>query len=362
MDYYLVPGKKKNIQKSIINNVNEKIKSYNTNEEIFAWGITENNKCKKYSQIIKKDDMFLIYYTDDRKNISYIGRVAGKIRDPELCKKIWSKDSTYTYVIILKDIFEVKISKEDIYKKFSYKRICGITKIADERINIFKSIINVSINSGNNTTNFNNIKQELIDEFWNNNSYNVDILSNYKNSKFKKTNMRKSSKVNRNSISNEYPAKVVGWTGEKVVYDTFNRILKENKNNCIFEKLRINFSNKNKIHLEWFNKEIDISQSNAEDCSVGRGYDIQLKVDEKLLKFEVKSSLGKIGIINLTRNELIEMKNTKEDYYIVLVDNLKIKPRIKFVKNFSNMIKEEYISMSLEHKLLIEQIDNKYFI
>lgn len=360
MNYYLVPGKKQNIQKSIVNNVNKKIKSYNTNEDIFAWGITENNKCKVYSQIIGKGDMFLIYYTNEQKNISYIGEVVKSIRNPELCKKIWGQDSKYIYVILIKNKFKVKISKKDIYKKFGYNRICGITKLSGERINIFKTIINDPDHLVN-TVPEDNIQLELRDKFWGDMSYDAAIISDYKNSKLKKINMKKSSKGKWNTNSTKYPAKVVGLTGEKVVYDTLNRILKQNNNN-IFTKLNINFKNGNKAHIEWFNEKVDIEDSNFEDRSIGKGYDIEFKVGKRLLKLEVKSSFNNINIINLTRNELIEMKKSKDDYYLVLVDNLKGKPRIKFVKNFSDIIKDEYIFMSLEHKLLIDKIDNKYFV
>lgn len=362
MDYYLVPGRKENIQKSIVNNVNKKIKNYSIDQEIFAWGITDQNKCKKYSQIIGKGDMFLIYYTNYKKNISYVGKVVQSIRDPQLCKKIWGEDSKYTYVIILKDKFEVKVSKNDIYKNFDYERLCGITRLSDDKVNIFKKIINEPIKLSNDINNFNNIKQQLINEFWNNKSYAVDVIINNKNSKLKRRNRKKSSKVNRRPISDKYPSKIVGWTGEKVVYDIFNGILKENKNTHILEKLKVNYLNATKVILDWFNQKIDINNLNAEDFSVGKGYDIKFQVDKRLLKFEVKSSFNKINIINLTRNELIEMKKSKEDYYLVLVDNLNIKPRIKFVKNFSDMIKDEYIFMSFEHKLLIDEIDDKYFI
>ncbi len=364
MDYYLAPGKYKNIDKSILNSVNDKIENISECEEIYAWGITTNNKCKSYSKSIDVNDRFCIYPTNVNKDVLYVGKVVGKVNNEDLSKKIWGKgnDTNYSCVVLLKDISEINISKRELYDKLNYKRICGVTKLSNYRINKMNDIINAPPYKITKSNDFNKMKLYLIDRFWNNTDYEIDIPNNKKNSKAQKKKMEKATKGHAVDINPEFPSKIVGWTGEKILYEELNAGIKRYKNYSLFEKLQLTVTDYSKANLIWFNRKRDINNPNAEDFSVGKGYDLELEVNERKLKFEVKSSINNLGIFTLTKNELIEMKNSGSSYYLIIVDNLKSNPRIRVIKNFSKLIKEDYILMSLEHKLSINQIDEEFFI
>ena len=136
----------------------------------------------------------------------------------------------------------------------------------------------------------------------------------------------------------------------------------------ILTKLGVRYQDINEVKVNWFNANIEIENSEKEtDRSVGKGYDIEILVNDKIVKFEVKSSYeGNVNEIVLTRNELIEMKgsnlNNSEFYYILLVSNLKNNPQITIVKNFSEEFSEQYLEISSKHAIYINKINSKYIV
>ncbi len=364
MDYYIAPGRIKNIQKSILNPVNNKIEKSYGNQAVYAWGITPKNKGKSYAKSIAVNDKVFIFPTDTDEGVLYVGIVFDKVIDEALSERIWgeSNDEKYSCVVFLKDIIKLKISKRELYNKLDYEMIPGITRFKDEKIIIMNEIFNDDSYKIKATKDYNKLKIDLFNIYWNKNDYEVDIPNHQKKAKNQKKKMEKAKRGNSVDQNPEFPSKFVGLTGEKILFDVLQESIAKNKSTALIEKFQLGVIDDSKVHINWFNKDIDVTDPQAEDSSVGKGYDMELVTDERKLKFEVKSSIHNLNIFVLTRNELIEMKNSSNDYYLILVDKFESKPRIRVVKKFSELIEEDYISMSLEHKLSIDQIDKNYFI
>lgn len=149
----------------------------------------------------------------------------------------------------------------------------------------------------------------MIGKYWYNNkdeeikcSWNTNLNNRSSTDDKKITNSKKSARAKKQSSRS---VKIIGLTGEKKANEFICDNIEE-----ILAKLRIRYQDINEVKVNWFNANIEIENVEKEtDNSVGKGYDIEILVDGKIVKFEVKSSYeGDVNEIVLTRNELIEMK------------------------------------------------------
>ncbi|MDS0525909.1 DUF3883 domain-containing protein [Clostridium sp. SHJSY1] len=355
MSYYLAPGNYRNIEQSILNPINKNYLDINDKSKyIYAWAISTKNKCKKYSNDIKKGDVIAIYATDNKSdNNLYYGVVKNKIIGKHFPEQIWgdSSKSDYECTILIEKIEKVKISKQEILNVLDYDRLCGITLLRDEKEERLKYILRYYSAIHNKK----NDDEKLIKKYWECSSDEIEIEWDTSNINRKEQNLEKGSKPINNKINSYSSSKIDGLTGEKAAYIFLKREFKN-----ILKILKIN-KDKN-IEIIWFNHDLEIRNDNEEDKSVGKGYDIEVDMEKVKYKFEVKSSKNKVNEVVLTRNELIEMKKSSDKYFIILVNDLLTKPKVRIIKNFSEEFSEEYLKMTSEHKLYINNVNYKYYL
>lgn len=116
------------------------------------------------------------------------------------------------------------------------------------------------------------------------------------------------------TVLNKLNQKIVGLTGEKFIY---NMLLSRNIN--LLKALSIN-NEDDILDIKWSNLGYEDDIENFKDLSLGSDIEIQLK--DKSLKLEIKTSFKNSGYYSITRNELKEMLNYKENYFIVKVNHL----------------------------------------
>lgn len=379
MHYYLTRGDEKNVKNSILLPINKYIGLENVNEEIYGWAITRGvgknrQKNERYSKEMRDGDKIIIWPNGKSKNI-YSGTIIDTIMGRNIPKKIWGEetDSKYDCTIFIKEVKETPIEKEDLIIRLGYKGAPqGISELKGQKVETIKDVLKYTKEDSSKQNDIDEgksalVEKILLDKYWNDNkdedikcSWNINL--NNQNSTDNKR-MTKSKKSPRIKKQNSRSMKIIGLTGEKKA----NEFICDNKEK-ILTKLGIRYKDINEVKVNWFNANIEIENLDKEtDQSVGKGYDIEILVDDKIVKFEVKSSYeGNVNDIVLTRNELIEMKssdlNNSEFYYILLINNLKNNPQITIVKNFSEEFSEEYLAISSKHVIYINKINSKYIV
>lgn len=379
MHYYLARGNEKNIKSSILSPINKYIGLENVNEEIYGWAISRGvgkniQKIEGYSKEMRDGDKIIIWPNGKSKSI-YSGTIIDTKIGRDIPQKIWGEgtDSKYDCAIFIKDVKETSIEKEDLIKRLGYKGAPqGIGELKGQKVEAIKEVLKYTKEDSSMQNDIDEVKSALVekilvDKYWNDKkdedikcSWNIN-LTNQRGTDNKR--MIKSKKSPRTKKQNSRSMKIIGLTGEKKA----NEFICDNKEKILI-KLGVRYKSINEVKVNWFNSNIEIGNVDKDtDQSVGKGYDIEILVDDKIVKFEVKSSYeGNVNDIVLTRNELIEMKcsdlNNSEFYYILLVNNLKNNPQITMVKNFSVEFSEEYLAISSKHVIYINKINSKYIV
>lgn len=379
MHYYLTRGDEKNIKSSILSPINKQIGLENISEEIYGWAISRGigknkQKNERYSKEMTKGDKIIIWPKGNSEKI-YSGTIIDTRIGRDIPRKIWGKgtDSKYDCVIFIKEIKETFIKKKELIERLGYKGAPqGIGELKGQKVEAIKEVLKWGEEDSSKQNNTDERKSErleknIVDKYWNGNENN-DIKCSWDTNLNNKINIdnkqiRKSKKRPRIKKQSSRSMKIIGLTGEKKAYE----FICDNKEE-ILTKLGLKYQDVNEAKVNWFNSNIEIENIEKEnDQSVGKGYDIEIIVDNKIIKFEVKSSYDRnVNEIVLTRNELIEMKSSdlKESqfYYILLVSNLKNSPKIKIIKNFSEGFSEEYLAISGKHIIYINKIHSKYIV
>lgn len=379
MHYYLTRGDEKNINSSILSPINKHIELENIDEEIYGWAISRGigknkQKNERYSKEMTEGDKIIIWPKGDSKKI-YSGTIIDTIIGRDIPRKIWGEgtDSKYDCAIFIKEIKEIAIKKKELIKRLGYKGAPqGIGELKGEKVEAIKDVLKYAKENNSKENSIDKAKsaiveKKIVEKYWNDNK-NEDIkcswdtdLKNQTN--IENTQIRKSKKRPKIKRQSSRSMKIIGLTGEKKAYE----FICDNKEE-ILTKLGLKCQDVNEVKVNWFNVNIAVENIEKEnDQSVGRGYDIEISLYDKIIKFEVKSSYeGNVNEIVLTRNELIEMKvtdlNNSQFYYILLVSNLKNNPKIKIVKNFSEGFSEEYLAISSKHHIYINKISSKYIV
>lgn len=107
----------------------------------------------------------------------------------------------------------------------------------------------------------------------------------------------------------------LGWSGERYIFTLLN-----NNNNLLLSELLV--SNEFIRKIEWFNYGFT-GQNNWEDKSVGKGYDIKVITNKRILALEIKTSYEDVGYYSVSTNELLTMQNEGENYYLLKLNNFK---------------------------------------
>lgn len=131
----------------------------------------------------------------------------------------------------------------------------------------------------------------------------------------------KKSEIMKTSFTTEQLFRL-GWLGEQYVYK-----LLINRDNRLLKALRIQKADLTEII--WHN-EGAIENEKWDDKSIGKGCDIELKLNSRHLYIEVKASKRKNGLFTMTSNEMQKMRDKGDDYYIIKINWLE-----KIIKNES---------------------------
>ena len=146
----------------------------------------------------------------------------------------------------------------------------------------------------------------------------VHITSSVNKSTHRNT---KKSEMMKSSFTTEQLFRL-GWLGEQYVYK-----LLINRDNRLLKALRIQKADLTEII--WHN-EGAIENEKWDDKSIGKGCDIELKLNSRHLYIEVKASKRKNGLFTMTSNEMQKMRDKGDDYYIIKINWLE-----KIIKNES---------------------------
>ena len=150
-----------------------------------------------------------------------------------------------------------------------------------------------------------------------------------KNKSLKKINIGANIKKYNFSDQDKFQ---IGWRGEKY----FNNLLLS-KSKLIFEELKF-LKNENLESTNWFNEGFE-KHRDWLDKSIGKGYDIEVRTNLRVIKIEVKTSWDNINYYTVTSNELKSMKENESDYFLVKINKLyntisdTTKPKLTVINN-----------------------------
>lgn len=401
MSIYLINGLEENLNKSISQqvgldlikscniskNVELKLESYNKPIFCWAWKSKKSNgkqNLKKYREEIKENDTLLFVkngrktQSKDSQTIMYIGNVICCDVNENFARNVWGNNhSLFDFIIFIKDVKQlsdkiyleefVKVIRDDkplfcpnAYKlkgeeeKRAYKKFSSIFDCkTNEEINCLEH----NINKDENIKRLESFIGEDTDIEINKTEYNSRIKNRINKKAKRKVNSKREIK---DENINEYSKILIGYIGEEKVF----RLLKQ-KNRNINNLLNIK---NNDIDIVWFNENQDIKSEQYIDQSIGHGYDMYINLNNKRIFLEVKSSYEEMNLLNFTHNEISTMKkckNSKNIYYVVIVDRLKNLinnkyPRITIVNNFSDSIREDYIDFSSTHNIFANKLVQIY--
>lgn len=127
---------------------------------------------------------------------------------------------------------------------------------------------------------------------------------------------KQSKETNKNDKLSEEAKIYLGICGEAVAY---SQLINHNKE--LLNALGIKAYDIEEI--VWYNNDYDKNNKMWQDKSVGIGYDIKIKLKNRTIHCEVKTSFNNISYYTLTRNEVIASKKYGEDYFIIKFTNIK---------------------------------------
>ena len=150
MDVYLAPASIENLNKSIINNIeNDILEKYLSKYElkeinklyngrgIKCWGMNCGaDKYKRYYDDLKKDD-YIVFAPNKSGKFKYIGKIMYKISNRTLGEELWnfkkSKNiKSWKYILFIYDVEEIDINKDEIFDLLGYSPkypLFGLTKL-----------------------------------------------------------------------------------------------------------------------------------------------------------------------------------------------------------------------------------------
>ena len=399
MNIFLAPASKENLLCSIEKPITiETLSNSNFTKEqieflqnkcidgIHAWAITNNRNMLSYINNIKPDDI-IIFCDNSSKKFTYICKVVCLINNKLLNSNLWDKhkntsiQNKWCNIIFVTNITKInppisklkimtsiksKYTLQTFYKLKSNEKKLFLATFSEllclfERSTITKKdeVAISAIQSSNNSVEPIRNLLNFIDKkpIINLNLNKPKEINNIKN----KSNFIQTRKIRNSNILSDSDKKLIGLLGEKYSYE----YLLLNKEQII-SLIKPNF----KIcKINWFNSEIDITQNQWIDQSIGHGFDIEIYSEEKKLKFEIKTSFNKINEVTFSRNELLEMKNSlaTEDYFLIFVSNLKNIMHAKdlelfILNNFTKNISFDYILCSKEHTFFAQELIKRYKI
>lgn len=154
------------------------------------------------------------------------------------------------------------------------------------------------------------------------------------NTKGRKKNQQ--SEENRTAYTKEQLLNL-GWMGEKYVY----KLLLEGNE----EFLDVLELHRESIEIEWFNLgyEEDLQWI---DKSIGQGCDIRVSDGNKTICLEVKTSKRKSNIFTMSTSEIIKMRESGSDYYIIKIDEMEnlLKDREVHIRVFKEPYEKFFVA------------------
>ncbi|MGL4847561.1 MAG: protein NO VEIN domain-containing protein [Clostridium sp.] len=362
MHYYITRGDQDNIDKSILNPINNKVFGNEKKDNMYGWAISRGSKKNiKYSKEMRENDKIIIC-PNGKFNSVYIGTIKGVEESEKIPESIWGNrgKAKYDFMIYIKEIEIINIKGEEFFEILEYKQIQGIQELRNDRQKMIQKILNSEKLELEIIEKKNKIIKDNIIKYWESEESLGEWDENLKQKSKQKSLKKSKNKKGRKIMSSESKQKI-GLTGERIA----NKFIKINKKEILI-KIGECDNNENEIEVNWFNEDVEVDGYSVDkDKSIGKGYDINLVSGSLNVKFEIKSSYeGKVGEITLSKNELIEMKQTlnqkNERYCIMLVSNLKGTPKIAIIDNFSKEFTIEYCKIASKHSIYINEIDNKY--
>ncbi len=145
----------------------------------------------------------------------------------------------------------------------------------------------------------------------------------------------------KSKLLSENQNNILGWLGEQYIDNLLHNLKSGIRSHIKLEKSET-ISN-----IEWFNKGCTFS-ADWRDQSIGHGCDIELTTSKKRkILVEVKSSLSNTPFFSTTGNELLTMSESKENYYLVKVNNVRAlykneKPSIAIINNPIRLLESIY--------------------
>lgn len=359
---YIGPGKKININKSVIKNVNNVAKKYRpliNSKEIYAWGISDKNRFKNYCS--NKGDLIAIYSSDDEDAVLYIGRVIEKFTSEDMSIELWGKKSIKNQIVLFEMEKKVNIKKERIYEIFNDGNVLQSMKSTNIDLkNIHKLEYQVSLDIKHNEELSEKLIRKVKEMKLNpQSSFNIK-LGGERNNKSKNKLEKKNKKIHSETNDN-YPKELVGYYGEQIIF-SYLKILEEVSKNAAFLK-KLEFQEGEKIEeINWYNENVIIENGKFEDKSVGKGHDIKIITNKRVIKLEVKSSIHSVNMIYLSYNELLDMKylNQNENSYIIIVGKILEEKEITVIKNFSELYSDEIIKIIIRQTVEVSKIPSRY--
>lgn len=366
---YIGPGKKDNVKKSILNNINSILKKHTDYPiqdglELFGWAISNNNRWGSYN--LRKGDYIGIYQSGKICTELYIGKVLFMINSSELSEEIWGKDKNGKVkekVIVFekeKVFYEKRSTIWEVFNRGKKLQSFKSTEIDLSKIEeyMLEGIEKNSLKEKNNKIKINLLSK--IEDIDNGKTKNINIFIKDIDEVDSNVNLKMKKKISKQARNTNYPRKLVGLYGEKIVYTYLKFFIGKKECNNVFFK-RLNFSEEEVIeYIKFYNSNIEIVNGDFEDKSSGKGHDIKIITNIREIKLEVKSSVYKVGIFHLSYNELLDMKNGLDNNYIVIVDEILEQPYITIIKNFSNLYTDEAISMITKLSIDVSKIPNEY--
>ena len=259
---YIGPGKKININKSVLKNVNNVAKKYRpsiNSKEIYAWGISDKNRFKNYCS--NKGDLIGIYSSDDEDTVLYIGRVIEKFTSEDMSIELWGKKNIKNQIVLFEMKKKINIKKERIYEIFNYGNVLQSMKSTNIDLNnIHKLEYQISLDIKNNEELSEKLIRKIKEMKLNPpSSLNINLekeRNNKNENKLEKKNKKIHGKTNGN-----YPKELVGYYGEQIVFYNL-KILEEVSEDINFLE-RLEFQEGEKIEeINWYNENVIIQNGN----------------------------------------------------------------------------------------------------
>lgn len=175
----------------------------------------------------------------------------------------------------------------------------------------------------------------------------VPVIRIHSSEKTSTQKEKKSGDALELSQDNKERAFEVGWRGEEYVY----RLLSA-KYQGLYDKMGIDIEHVDEIF--WYNEGYtkSIQPHLWQDCSVGKGCDILVSTSMGSYYIEVKTSVSNAPVFQITRNELVKMKEKKDNFFLIHLSEFEklrrnLSPEIDIYRNpFERFFQPECVHMA----------------